>query len=131
MKTKKEFIEEHIMDAYNILKESEIVDKDNKNKIDKSYRSQMSAFGVIVIMGTLKAAVSDYSDENSHSNLNKKIIIECIWKLMKKYDNYKDSKYNSLQECMKNNQCNKEQLKEDVLNAATTLKYAMNLFELY
>ena len=114
----KQRIDKWIPTAYDILKECKIA---NNNQINKGYRSQISAFGAAISMGSLMSAVAFFS-KKGQSEVDRPKLMEAIVMLIF------GKKEKNLFEYIRIH--NSEQTKEQVLDACIALKLAMNLYEL-
>lgn len=112
--------------AYELLAENNIA---QGGKIKKTYRGQISSFGAAIAGGSLLSAVAFFSS-SGESTVNRPALMNCILELVK--EKYKKENNNinakNLFEYVRDN--NDDKCKEDILNAALSLKLAMNLYEL-
>ena len=103
-------------------------------KIDKNFRSQISAFGAAVIMGSFKAAVAFYSKQGN-ADTDRSALLKAIYYVING-----EEAYNSQ---IKNNEKSAELIFDSVcaaddldalqaayLDASIALKLAMNFFDM-
>lgn len=123
-------IDEMIPAAYKILSDSKSgISK--SGKISKSFRGQIAAFGAAVTTGSLLSAIAFFSQKGNAEVDRDKLII-AIFELVKEYD-VSAEKYDNLFEYVKeqgDEQNKKKHIRNLVLDAAISLKLAMNLFQL-
>lgn len=140
----KRIVDTYLDKAYEAIKKSGILEN---GKVKKSYRSQISAFGASISMGSTKAAIAFFSKQGG-SEIQRPRILYAIYLTLNSKEIYvknDDNKFNDNQ--ILNKQCciaadklfkglnNKNSKfisysKEDILNAAIAVKLAMNLYEL-
>lgn len=117
-------IEADIDAAYKALQDTGIA-KDNK--VDKAFRGQVSSFGAAVTMGSLRAAVAFFSQRGG-SAVDRAALMDAILQVLRATNpqTYGAEKYKNLYDLVDD----LPDAREDVLDAATALKLAMNLYEL-
>lgn len=118
----KAVVNEEIGIAYKALSDVGIA---KNGKIEKTYRGQVSTFGAAVIMGSLISAVAFFS-QKGESTVERQKLLEAILIVLKETKKV-DEKYNSLYQLVDEK---RDDIKEEILNAAISLKLAMNLYEL-
>ena len=118
----KAVINEEIGVAYKALSDVGIA---KNGKIEKTYRGQISTFGAAVVMGSLTSAVAFFS-QNGEATVERQKLLEAILTVLKETKKV-DEKYKSLFQLVDEK---KDDIKEEILNAAISLKLAMNLYEL-
>ena len=118
----KAIINDEVVIAYDVLKNSEIVEN---GKIKKTWRGQISTVGAAVTMGSLIPAVAFFSDQGG-SSVKRQYIMDAILEILKR-DHIAPEKYHTLFEYVREQG---EHCREDVLNSAIALKLAMNLYTL-
>ena len=121
----KKRIDKNIDRAYQALSQVGIA---NNNVISKTFRGQISTFGAAVTMGSLLSAIAFFSEKGSASNDRCKLMQAISYIL--NLNNYSETAalYRYAQERIKNGRENA--CREDILNAAISIKLAMNLYEL-
>ena len=126
----KKSINDNIGIAYDALRECKIAEG---NKINKTFRGQISTFGAAVTMGSLLPAIAFFSDDGG-SSVKRTKLLNAIYYVIKKSKNENVSANNlnvtDLFKYVRSCKENEDQCKEDVLNAAIALKLAMNMYEL-
>lgn len=129
----KKRVDELIPNAYDVLKDTHICEKDEKDSsvlvIDSTYRAYISSFGAAVTMGSLISATAFFaanSEENKkRTGADRGKIGKAVFEVLKKYNN--NIKEADLFQYIKSHgQTNKT--KELVLDAGVALKLAMNLY---
>lgn len=118
----KETINQEIGIAYEVLSDVGIA-KDGK--IDKTFRGQISTFGAAITMGSLKAAIAFFS-QKGESSVDRAKIPVAILELLKRTGRVDGAYANLFQLADKKG----DDVKEEIINAAISLKLAMNLYEL-
>ncbi len=93
-------------------------------KIDKNFRSQISAFGAAVIMGSFKAAVAFYAKQGN-ADTERPALLEAIHYIITGEDKSADEIYTYI--CSSDNLSS---LQADYINASIALKLAMNFFDM-
>ena len=113
--------------AYEALRESGIA---KNGRIDKKYRSQISSFGAAITMGSLLSAIAFFSDEGS-AEVDRQKLMDAILYILKNHKKCGDDikKLYEYVNKQKNNSSNYK-AQEDIINAAISLKLAMNLYTL-
>ena len=76
----KAIINDEVVIAYDVLKNSEIVEN---GKIKKTWRGQISTFGAAVTMGSLIPAVAFFSDQGG-SSVKRQYIMDAILEILKR-----------------------------------------------
>lgn len=138
----KKKVKEYLNYAYEAIKLSEILDKKTK-KVKKSFRSQISAFGASISMGSPKAAIAFFSKQGKSETERPKLLYAIYLTLNKHTENTIDNKNgkNANEEKTLNKKCceaaevlfkelDKSYSTEDIINATIAVKLAMNLYEL-
>ena len=133
--TDKEWIEKHIDQAYEIIKDV-LLNGDANGKIPKKFRNGFSSFGASVIMGSVSSASVSFwsagkndmdqdeivkSDSNNNDASYKANLVKCVYKLLsgeKLTDQNVIEKFKGF-----------DNRRDDVLNATAALKLACDLFE--
>jgi len=114
-----------ILPAITVLKNLKIADANGK--IDSTFRSQISAFGASVIMGSFKSAIAFYAKQGN-SDVDRALLIRAMYCLVSGCENTNVSgEYIFHQICCADNLA---QIQEDYINASIALKLAMNFFDL-
>ncbi len=126
----KKRLDEWIPYAYDALED---LLADEAGKINKTYRGQISNFGVSVINGTLLSAILFYQ-EPGNASTERQLLLEAIKKVLDKDPKIKkESKnYDALYEyaIARKNKNEEKIVRDEIITAATALKLAMNLYEL-
>ena len=116
----KAVIEELLPKAYDIIRNNSVICENGK--VDKAYRSQISSFGAAVSGGSLLSAIAFFSVKGQ-SPVERPELMECIRKLIPEAES-SDSLFGYVATQEASAVC-----KEQVLNAAISLKLAFNLFD--
>ena len=87
----KAIINDEVVIAYDVLKDSEIVEN---GKIKKTWRGQISTFGAAVTMGSLIPAVAFFSDQGG-SSVKRQYIMDAILEILKR-NHIAPEKYHTL-----------------------------------
>ena len=125
-------LDEKIVYAVKVLKDEGIVviDEDNSEYIEKTFRGQISSFGAAVTMGSLLSAVAFYSQKGGASTDRPKLM-SAIYTIMKEELNKEGksvpTEKSSLEYVIGNDT---DTIKDKVIDAAVALKLAMNVYEL-
>lgn len=121
--------DEMIGKAIDVLKNVGIVktDKQDKEYIVKSFRSQISSFGAAVEMGSLLSAVAFFSNKGS-SSIDRPKLMKAIYLLIVETE-AKDCDEKALLMYVAHNHSDRS-LKRIVINAAVAVKLAMNAYDL-
>ena len=117
--------------AYEALRESGIAEH---GRIDKKYRGQISSFGAAITMGSLLSAIAFFSDKGSEEveeEVDRQKLMDAILYILKNHKKCGDDikKLYEYVNKQKNNSSNYK-AQEDIINAAISLKLAMNLYTL-
>lgn len=113
------------LDALNDTQNCKICSKDGK--IEEGFRSQISAFGAAVTMGSFKAAVAFFSDEKKAA-VSRSELIRAMYYII--HGEWKDEKA-ILKEILAITDRNRHKnIQNDFIQASIALKLAMNAFEL-
>ena len=122
----KNIINDEIQYAYEALINNKIAEN---NKINKTYRGQISSFGAAITMGSLLSAIAFFSADNN-ATVSREKIMATVLDVIKK--NNTAVKENSLYEYVRkeSNAGREASVKEEIVNASIAIKLAMNLFEL-
>lgn len=118
----KKRIDSNISLAIEALKEFGIVEN---GKCDPKYRSQISAFGASVIMGSFKSAVAFYSKQGN-ADVDRSLLIKAIHYVA-------NNRSITDPETIFTNICdaqNISELQSAYLDASVSLKLAMNFFDM-
>ena len=94
-------------------------------KIKKAWRSQVSALGAAITMGSLQAAVAMYSKQGN-ADVNRPKLLRAIERTL----SLETGTLVSQIDAARNNAHQLHSLKRKVVNSAVALKLAMNLFDL-
>lgn len=131
-------VDQAISRAYDVLNEIGIVEEINgEPAILKGYKSQISAFGASISMGSLISAVSFYS-EKGNAAVDRTKLMKAIYIMINEQEKL-DQPDCTLWEYIKEtlSECNDIKyrethaiLKEQVINYSIALKLAMNLYPL-
>lgn len=123
----KKTVNDMIPYAYEALRESGIA---KNGRIDKKYRGQISSFGAAITMGSLLSAVAFFSDKGS-AEVDRQRLMDAILYVLKYQKKYGDDikKLYEYVNKQKDNSSNYK-AKENIINAAISLKLAMNLYTL-
>lgn len=119
----KEVINDEIVLAYDAIRDTGIANKEGE--VQKTYRGQVTSFGASVLMGSLLASIAFFSDDTK-SSVNRALILEAIYQILQKQGKVKENEENLFAYAKEN----QDKGKEEILNAATALKLAMNLYHL-
>lgn len=98
------------------------------NKVDKALRGQISAFGAAVNMGNLLSAVAFFSNKGG-SGSERHLLMKAVYLLIHKTEEESDVTEKSLLDFLVG-EPDPEAHKEVIIDAAISIKLAMNLFEL-
>lgn len=113
-------VEQNLNIAYKAITEYEIADENGK--VNSTFRSYISQFGVSVVQGSVLAALSFYkSKEEKLVNAILYILSNGVFKRKEVYKTINESNILKLGDQID---------KEDVINASIALKLALNLFEI-
>ena len=124
----KKVINDEMQYAYDALAEAKIADKDGK--IEKTYRGQISSFGAAVTMGSLRPAIAFFSKDANNgegSDVQRSKLMKAVLIVLKKAGKAEES-LETLYDYTKVK--TEDVCKEDIINAAISLKLAMNLYVL-
>lgn len=119
----KKVINDEIAIAYDAIRAVGIANV--KGEVKKTFRGQVTSFGASVLMGSLLPSIAFFSDSEK-SSVNRELILEAIFLILQKQGKVRTNE-KDLFEYAKNNP---KESKEEILNAATALKLAMNLYHL-
>lgn len=119
----KEVINDEIVLAYDAIRDTGIANKEEE--VQKTYRGQVTSFGASVLMGSLLSSIAFFSDDTK-SSVNRALILEAIYQILQKQGKVKENEENLFAYA----KANQDKGKEEILNAATALKLAMNLYHL-
>ena len=126
----KQKIDDKLLDAYHILISLRIAD--GNGVVAKGFRSQISSFGSAVLMGNVTAAVKFFSKADNSVVDRQKLMI-AIYLLIKNTDGHlkrfttiPQGLDKCLLECCKSKEISRDQ----VLEAAITIKLALNMFQI-
>lgn len=113
--------------AYEVLKKSKIVED---GEIKSSWRGQISTFGAAISMGSVVSAYAFFSSNKSNANVDRKILMEVIEDVLIDSGtlNHAEKKGESLMRHLLSVE-NKEEAKENIINATVAIKLAANLFQ--
>lgn len=124
----KSVVDSEIALAFEAIKNTGIAEGQEKNKVNKAFRGQISSFGAAVTTGSLLAAVTFFSKQGEAS-VDRSKLLATIFEVLTGDNKLDKNKYSCLFDYVKANQ-NNPQCKENILNASIAVKLAMNLFEL-
>lgn len=101
------------------------------NKVDKALRGQISAFGAAVNMGNLLSAVAFFSNKGGSSS-ERHLLMKAVYLLIPKSEEKTDVTETSLLDLLvkETDPDALDAYKEVIIDAAISIKLAMNLFEL-
>lgn len=119
----KNIINEEISLAYDAIREVGIANE--KGEVQKTFRGQVTSFGASVLMGSLLSSIAFFSDDKKAS-VDRSLILKAIFYILEKQEKVGSEETN----LFKYAQSNQKEKKEEILNAATALKLAMNLYHL-
>ena len=120
----KNTINQQMQFAYEALAEAGIADV--SGNISKTFRGQISSFGAALTMGSLLPAIAFFSNDGGSSVQRSKLMAAILLVLQKNGKAKKDVK--TLFDYAKSG--NEDACKDEILNAAISLKLAMNLYNL-
>lgn len=119
----KNVINEELTIAYDAIREKKIANE--RGKVQKTFRGQVTSFGASVLMGSLLPSIAFFSDSEKAS-VDRSLILEAIYYILQKRGKIgQDEK--DLFEYAK---IGSDERKEEILNAAIALKLAMNFYHL-
>ena len=127
-------VDDLIPQAYEVLKTAGIVEKDENGeftgKIDSAWRGQISSFGASTAQGSLLAAVSFFSAKSEKTKVeDRSKLMNAIFLLLPEED--KDGNTRLFDYVVNMKKLKKEhEAKQKIINAAVSLKLAMNLYDL-
>lgn len=123
----KKTVNDMIPYAYEALRESGIA---KNGRIDKKYRGQISSFGAAITMGSLLSAVAFFSDKGS-AEVDRQRLMDAILYILK-YQKKCGDDIKKLYEYVNKQKDNSSnyKAKENIINAAISMKLAMNLYTL-
>lgn len=110
--------------AYEALREVKIA---QDNKIQKTFRGQISTFGAAVTMGSLLPAIAFFSD-NGGASVERTRLLDAILYILKKEKLASEGCKTLFDYAV--SEKNQNVCKDNILNAAIALKLAMNLYQL-
>lgn len=119
----KKLINDEIAIAYDAIKEKKIANE--QGEVQKTFRGQVTSFGASVLMGSLLPSIAFFSDSQK-SSVDRKLILEAIYYILQKQGKIGHDE-SDLFEYAK---IGSDERKKEILNAATALKLAMNLYHL-
>ncbi len=119
----KNIINEEISLAYDAIREVGIANE--KGEVQKTFRGQVTSFGASVLMGSLLSSIAFFSDDKKAS-VDRSLILKAIFYILEKQEKVGAEET----DLFKYAQSNQKEKKEEILNAATALKLAMNLYHL-
>lgn len=129
----KKIIDDLIPRAYKALEEFGVAARNKKTnalEIDKTFRGYISSFGAAVAMGSLKAAVAFYSQQNKAMK-DRDTLIKIIYALItgsRSDEITQTSLFEYIED--KISKGKESEVKEEIYNAAIAVKLAMNLYKL-
>ena len=132
----KKRVNDMLLTAKEALKDCEIVDRNDK--IDATFRNQISSFGAAVVMGSLPAAVAFFSAKNN-SSTDRQNLMKAIYYCIKVFESPIEQKATAKKEASGKTArdvleyvCRNYsyELKEKVIDASIAIKLAMNFYEL-
>ncbi|MEE3453400.1 hypothetical protein [Dialister sp.] len=136
----KERIEELILPASAAIQDTFTDECKGGKAIDSQARSKMSAFGASVIMGSLKATIMNYCDDEAEDSVINKKLMDCLWLLLQEKKYFSPDFSNAdlggaegakaLKKFVMEKADSADKYEEDILTAATAIKMALNLFPL-
>ncbi|MDE7313790.1 MAG: hypothetical protein K2N87_19565 [Eubacterium sp.] len=119
----KSVINDELAVAYDAVKEAQIANE--KGEVNKTYRGQVTSFGAAVLMGSLLPSIAFFSDSKK-SSVDRTKILEAIFYILKQKGKIKQHEKDLFEYA----KTESDEKKEEILNAATALKLAMNLYHL-
>ena len=119
----KNIINEEISLAYDAIREVGIANE--KGEVQKTFRGQVTSFGASVLMGSLLSSIAFFSDDKKAS-VDRSLILKAIFYILEKQEKVGAEET----DLIKYAHSNQKEKKEEILNAATALKLAMNLYHL-
>lgn len=121
----KQRIDKLIPEAYQAIEKCNL---SNKGKVDKMLRSQISAFGAAVTMGSLLSAVAFFSKKGGAQS-DRQLLMKAIHWLISPRENRESVTETSLLDMLVKAH-NPNIYRESIIDAAIAIKLAMNLFDL-
>ena len=112
-------IDRLLPDAYKLIKSNGIASEDGK--VQKTWRGQIASFGAAISMGSLLSAVAFFSAQG-RASVEREKLLKVIYDLIQPQES-------SLFEYVTARRESPE-VKEKVINAATAVKLALNLYVL-
>lgn len=100
--------------------------KEKDGSIEKGFRSQISAFGAAVTMGSFRAAVAFFGN-NGESDVERSALIRVMYYMT---TGEKEDSKAIVRKILALSDEEENQMKEDFINASIALKLAMNAFRL-
>ena len=98
-------------------------------KIEKTYRGQISSFGAAVTMGSLLPAIVFFAKDADASDVNRSKLMDAILEVLKADGKAKAEEKDLYEYAYAQVKAGKEAVaKENIINAAISLKLAMNLY---
>lgn len=119
----KNVINDEIAIAYDAIREQQIANE--KGEVNKTYRGQVTSFGAAVLMGSLLPSIAFFSDSGK-SSVDREKILKAIFYILQKRGKIEQNEKDLFEYA----RMETDEKREEILNAATALKLAMNLFHL-
>lgn len=123
----KKYVNDKLPCAIDAIKKCGIADKEDK--VDKTYRGQISSFGAAVAMGSFKAAVAFFSDKGSAS-VDRFKLIQAMDYVVGGGEKVNDAKVICKNILSMSDPLETEKLKTQYLDASIAIKLAMNTYNL-
>lgn len=125
-------VEHEIGYAYDAIEEAHIPDA--PGKVKKAYRSQVSSFGAAIMTSGLRMAVCFYSQEahEGAAQIDRRKLLDAILRVLKKSDSRTYGHCRTLNDAVKDAKDfdQRVRVRNDIVDAATAVKLAFNLYEL-
>lgn len=116
--------------AYEGIVKSELTkdDKLEEDKLTKKYQAQIASFGAAVNMGSLLSAIAFFSNKGG-ADVKRQELMKLIYYIIKNGEvEYNKIKNNCLFKYVNDKESGKEDVKQEVLDAAIAIKLTLNLF---
>lgn len=125
-------VESEIGIAYEAIKAKDVKIADDSERVQKAYRSQISSFGAAVVTSGLRSAVAFYSQKGAASVDRTKLLKAILYVLKNSAHGKLYSHYDSLNDVLDDAKTRPQKIRvrNDVIDAATAIKLAFNLYEL-
>lgn len=117
-------IDSNLMKAIDVLKKLKIAEN---GKCDPKYRSQISAFGASVVMGSFKSSIAFYSQQGN-ADVDRSLLVKAMYYIVSGTDQEDKSAEEIFEEICASDDI--AELQEAYLDASVSLKLAMNFFDM-